>query len=349
MVQSRMNGSRQQSERALTNLGFDLVQGHGRVLALGPEGLDDHRLSVKDGRVDPRIPPVRQVFHIVQLAPLQVQAGPGDRRAVGALVALAQGRLLFPARASRGLGELVVAGAGRHDSGSTVLVGADTLGSIEQSVRVEGVDRGHRGAQRHVDEEFHRGRLEDDPSEGEIDDGDIGVGHLVADGDGYCRSHVAKTRFESLGSVRRVARHPHDIVCVLGPLAQGRGQLVRAFVGPFSVIHVYYFLANGVFEGRGPQVRIRQLVGFWAGSEPHLSNVKPHDLTRTRQYCLHMGRGIVKELVVIKRSPRIDHSDGLSNRSLCRGRSSLGRGYPGVAVLDPLAVIRWSYHRSVGY
>ena len=56
-------------------LALNLVNCQRHVLALRIERLVDDRASRDDGRVDPRVAPVRETLHILQSAPFQIESG----------------------------------------------------------------------------------------------------------------------------------------------------------------------------------------------------------------------------------------------------------------------------------
>ena len=119
---------------------------------------------------------------------------------------------------------------------------------------------------------------EDSPSNGKIDNGNVGVGGFVTDRNGHGGADVADATTKGLSAVRGVSRHPNHIVGILGAFAQGRRETVGSFAAAISIVDVDQILADAVFQGSRAEVRICQLMSVGAGPKPHLGNVETHDV-----------------------------------------------------------------------
>jgi hypothetical protein len=65
---------------------FDFINGHGHVLTFRFERFDDNWFAIKNGRVNPAVATVGQIFHVGQLSPLHIELGTSDGYFFGTLV-----------------------------------------------------------------------------------------------------------------------------------------------------------------------------------------------------------------------------------------------------------------------
>mmetsp|Transcript_31358 Transcript_31358/g.91856 ORF Transcript_31358/g.91856 Transcript_31358/m.91856 type:complete len:737 (-) Transcript_31358:627-2837(-) len=194
---------------------------------------------------------------------------------------------------------------------------------VDHDLLGEGVDAGDGGRQAHVDEELDRLRPHDGPPDGEVDEGDVGRARLVADGDGDGRPDVGDGAAEGLGPPLRVGRDPHDVLGLLGALAQGGTEAMGPAARHLAVVDVDQFGPDRILEGRRAEVAVGQLVRLGPRPEPHLGDVESHDVARGRQDGLdRVGRLVEEALLVL----------GLEQRGRRRGRggsTSTRRGVVG--------------------
>mmetsp|Transcript_17565 Transcript_17565/g.36210 ORF Transcript_17565/g.36210 Transcript_17565/m.36210 type:complete len:237 (+) Transcript_17565:272-982(+) len=151
VVDTRVNGY----------FGFDFVNGNGSVLTFGPQRLDHHGLSVKDGRVDPRVASIRQILDVHKLSPLQIQPRSRHGRLFGSSVRNRAGTLHVVGSSRQTIGRPFGKESTRRRT-ERARVAAIHFGfvqgaawrTINQSVRRQGIDRGDGGTKGHVNQKF---------------------------------------------------------------------------------------------------------------------------------------------------------------------------------------------------
>mmetsp|Transcript_18848 Transcript_18848/g.34982 ORF Transcript_18848/g.34982 Transcript_18848/m.34982 type:complete len:531 (+) Transcript_18848:666-2258(+) len=300
-------------------LPLDLVDRQRQILTLWLERLDDDRPAVHDGRVDPIVPSVRQILDVLQSVPSKIELRSRDAHVVGVMTrratqcrdrggALCSGRgTCCSVRRRHHHGPAVAPGhlvARRLGQGGVAIVGLSVVvvegRLVDGNVLGDGGNGRHGRREGHVRQELHRVRPHDGPAYGEEDDGHVGPTGFVTDGYGRGRPDVADGTPQGLRSLLGGARHPHDVLRLLGPLAQRGTQSVGPLRALISVVDIDQCSADGVLQGSRAEVGVGELVRLGPRPQPHFGDVEAEALAGGAQHGVHGGMRAVEERVLVQ-------------------------------------------------